>query len=62
MFLLSINRSPYSLMKMGIGKENLSEIVYEAVNRKAAEPCDQDKRAPKPRTRKKREQEGTVQE
>lgn len=52
----------YNLDDIDIEKENLSEIVYEVVNRKAAEPCDQDKRAPKPRTRKKREQEGTVQE
>lgn len=41
-------RWSYNLNDIDIEKENLSEIVYEVVNRKAAEPCDQDKRAPPP--------------
>lgn len=43
----------YNLDDIDLEKENISEIVYEVVNRKAANACDQDKRAPKPRTRKK---------
>ncbi len=34
------------------GKEDISQIVYEVVNHKAANTCDKDKRAPKSRTRK----------
>lgn len=44
-----------------IEKKDLSQIIYEVVNRKAAKPTDKDKRAPKPRTRKKREQSATQQ-
>ena len=42
-------------------KEDLNQIIYEVVNHKAAKPIDKDKRAPKPRTRKKCEQSGIQQ-
>ena len=51
----------YKLDDIDIEKEDLSQIIYEVVNRKAAKPTDKDKRAPKPRTRKKREQSATQQ-
>ena len=51
----------YKLDDIDIEKEDLSQIIYEVVNRKAAKPTDKDKRAPKPRTRKKREQSSTQQ-
>jgi len=51
----------YKLDDIDIEKEDLSQIIYEVVNHKAANPCDQDKRAPKPRTQKKRKQVGTGQ-
>ena len=51
----------YKLDDIDIEKEDLSQIVYEVVNHKAAKPSARDKRAPKPRTRKKREQSGTKQ-
>lgn len=44
----------YKLDDIDIEKEDLSQIVYEVVNHKAVNPCDRDKRAPKPRTRKKK--------
>ena len=37
-------------------KATISRIVYEVVNYKAARAEDQDKRAPKPKTRKSRKQ------
>lgn len=51
----------YKLDDIDIEKEDLSQIVYEVVNHKAASPCDQDKRAPQPRTRKKHNQPSTAQ-
>ena len=54
-------KSEYNLDDIDIEKEDLSQIIYEVVNRKAAKPTDKDKRAPKPRTRKKREQSATQQ-
>lgn len=44
----------YKLDDIDIEKEDLSQIVYEVVNHKTVNPCDRDKRAPKPRTRKKK--------
>ena len=46
----------YKLDDIDLAEEDISQIVYEVVNRKAANACDQDKRAPKPRTRKQRGQ------
>lgn len=43
----------YKLDDIDLEKEDISQIIYEVVNHKAARPCDQKKRAPKPRTRKK---------
>lgn len=51
----------YKLDDIDIEKEDLSQIIYEVVNRKAAKPTDKDKRAPKPRTRKKRKHPATQQ-
>ncbi len=51
----------YKLDDIDIEKEDLSQIIYEVVNHKAANPCDQDKRAPKPRTHKKSKQLETGQ-
>lgn len=51
----------YKLDDIDIEKEDLSQIIYEVVNHKAAKPTDKDKRAPKPRTRKKREQSAIQQ-
>lgn len=42
----------YKLDDINMEKEELKQIVFEVVNHKAASPCNQDKRAPKPRTRK----------
>ena len=42
----------YKLEDIDLGKEDINQIVYEVVNQKAARPCDQDKKAPKPRIRK----------
>lgn len=42
----------YRLDDIELAKEDISQIVYEVVNHKAANACDKDKRAPKPRTRK----------
>ncbi len=49
----------YQLDDIDIEKEDLNQIIYEVVNRKAAKAADKDKRAPKPRTRKKRGESGT---
>lgn len=46
----------YNLDDIDLEKEDLSQIVYEVVNHKAANACDKDKRAPKPRTRKRQGQ------
>lgn len=43
----------YKLDDIDLAKEDISQIVYEVVNHKAAKACDKDKRAPKPRTRKR---------
>ena len=43
----------YKLDDIDLEKEDLSQIIYEVVNHKAAKPYDKDKRAPKPRTNKK---------
>ena len=51
----------YKLDDIDIEKEDLSQIIYEVVNHKAAKATDKDKRAPKPRTRKKREQSAIQQ-
>ena len=42
----------YRLDDIDLENEDISQIVYEVVNHKAANACDKDKRAPKPRTRK----------
>jgi transposase len=47
----------YKLDDIDLAKEDISKIVYEVVNQKAANACDKDKRAPKPRTRKCKEQD-----
>ena len=47
-------RWSYNLDDIDLENEDLSQIVYEVVNHKAAKPCDKDKRAPMPRTRKNR--------
>lgn len=47
----------YKLDDIDLEKEDLSQIVYEVVNRKAAAPEDQNKRAPKPKVRKSRKSE-----
>ncbi len=46
----------YSLDDIDHEKEDISNIVYEVVNHKAALAKDQDKRAPKPKTRKSHKQ------
>lgn len=45
----------YNLDDIDLAKEDISRIVYEVVNHKAANACDKDKRAPKPRTWKQQE-------
>lgn len=42
-----------------LSKEDVDTIVYEVVNAKAASPENQGKRAPKPPTRKPRNQTAT---
>lgn len=54
-------RWSYKLDDIDLEKEDLNQIVYEVVNRKAAKACDQAKRAPKPRTCKNKREEGTNQ-
>ena len=51
-------RWSYNLDDIDIEKEDISKIVYEVVNHKAANVCDKDKRAPKPRTRKNKNHDG----
>ena len=46
----------YSLDDIDLEKEDISNIVYEVVNHKAALAKDQDKRAPKPKTKKSHKQ------
>ena len=46
----------YSLDDIDLEKEDISNIVYEVVKHKAALAKDQDKRAPKPKTRKSHKQ------
>ena len=43
----------YRLDDIDLDKEDISQIVYEVVNHKAANACDKEKRAPKPRTGKR---------
>ena len=43
----------YKLDDIDLEKEDISQIVFEVVNHKAANTCDQDKRAPKPQKRDK---------
>ncbi len=50
-------RWSYGLDDIDLAKEDISQIVYEVVNHKAANACDKDKRAPKPRTRKRHGQD-----
>ena len=47
----------YKLDDIDLAKEDISKIVYEVVNQKAANACDKDNRAPKPRTRKRKGQD-----
>ena len=47
----------YNLDDIDLEKEDLSQIVYEVVNHKAALAEDKEKRAPKPRTRRNHKQE-----
>lgn len=47
----------YKLDDIDLAKEDISKIVYEVVNQKAANACDKGKRAPKPRTRKRKGQD-----
>jgi len=47
-------RSKFKLDEIDLAKEDISKIVYEVVNRKAALPQFQTKRSPEPRTRKKK--------
>ena len=42
----------YKLEDIDLAKEDISQIVYEVVNHKAANACDKDKRAPRPPTRR----------
>lgn len=50
-------RWSYNLDDIDLGKEDISQIVYEVVNHKAASQENKDKRAPKPRTRKSTKKE-----
>lgn len=50
-------RWSYSLDDIDIEKEDISQIVYEVVNHKAASQENKEKRAPKPRTRKRTKKE-----
>ena len=62
-YFTEINKVPvpyhwsYKLDDIDLEKEDISQIIYEVVNHKAAKACDKDKRAPKPRKRSKRTQE-----
>ncbi len=46
-------RWSYNLDDIDLEKEDIGQIVYEVVNHKAASQENQDKRAPKPHTRKR---------
>lgn len=48
---------PYNLDDIDLEKEDISQIVYEVVNHKAANQENKDKRAPKPRSRKRAKKE-----
>ncbi len=48
-------------LTIDLAKEDISQIVYEVVNHKAANACDKDKRAPKPRTGKRHGQDNQGQ-
>ncbi len=50
-------RWSYNLDDIDLEKEDISQIVYEVVNHKAASEENKDKRAPKPRTRKRTKKE-----
>ncbi len=50
----------YSLDDIDLEKEDVSQIVYEVVDHKAVRVEDQDKRAPKPKTRKSRKQKNIL--
>lgn len=52
-------RWSYNLDDIDMEKEDLSQIVYEVVNRKAANPELNDKRAPKTRTRRRKNLDAT---
>ena len=52
----------YNLDDIDLEKEDISQIVYEVVNNKAAKACDRNKRAPKPRKRSRRNQDGHATE
>ena len=62
-YFTEINKVPvpyhwsYKLDDIDLEKEDISQIIYEVVNHKAAKAYDKDKRAPKPRKRSKRTQE-----
>jgi len=43
-------------------KEEISQIVYEVVNEKAASPADKEKRAPEKKKRKSKKQDTTTSE
>ena len=49
----------YRLDTIDLSQEDVSTIVYEVVNAKAASPENQGKRAPKPQTRKPKNQTAT---
>ena len=49
----------YRMETIDLSKEDVDTIVYEVVNAKAASPENQGKRAPKPPTRKPRNQTAT---
>lgn len=49
----------YRLDTIDLSQEDVSTIVYEVVNAKAASPENQGKRAPKPQTRKSKNQTAT---
>lgn len=61
-YFTEINKVPvpyhwsYKLDDIDLEKEDIGQIVYEVVNHKAANACDKDKRAPKPRKRNKQNQ------
>ena len=67
-YFTEINKVPvpyhwtYKLEDIDLEKEDISQIVYEVVNHKAARACDKDKRAPKPRTRNKQDQGNKAQQ